>query len=140
MIPDKPALVAGCLRVPTDASGQTRVACTLRSLGLAGWGGAQRAAAWGPRGDPGSGGGPTRGARLPVAQTQRRQLPPPTSRQFAGSLRLFSKTYRSVQLIFFLKFGDQNKNRRKILCECQKWPQIGALRSIGNQIFAVLRS
>lgn len=68
LIPDKPALVAGCLRVPTDASGQTRVACALHSR-LGRLGGAQRAAAWGPHGDPGFRGGPTRGARLPVAPT-----------------------------------------------------------------------
>lgn len=50
----------------------------------------------------------------------------PRSRQFAGSPRLFTKTYRSVQLVFFFKFGDRNKSRRKILCECQRRPQIGA--------------
>lgn len=56
-----------------DAGG---LCATLSALG--GLGGSLRAAAWGPRGDPGSGGGPTSGARLPVAQTGRRQprLPP----------------------------------------------------------------
>lgn len=136
-IPDKPALVAGCLRVPTDASGQTRVACALRSLSLAGWG-----APSGLR--PGV---PAVTPAPVVARPEARASPwrrlgdaSPLSRQFAGSPRLFSKAYRSVQLIFFLKFGDRNKSRRKILCECQKRPQIGALHSIGNRIFAALRS
>lgn len=61
-----------------DAGG---LCATLFALGGLG-GGSLRAAAWGPRGDPGSGGGPTSGARLPVAQTGRRQPPlPPVRRQ-----------------------------------------------------------